>query len=318
MGAPPLSIDPRMVDAHGGRCVEFVHHAPPTPVGEPLATSVVLEPDARALRVDVYVSRRASIIDAWPLALLVAGLALLLVGRLPREALDEPVDAIDRNDAPRRPVLALMLYLANLPVVLLVQAAVSALVGPGPDGNRLRGPVFGVALLAQHLYLIGAAWWLLGKPWGRARLGFRPLEPASVVRSVLVGLGLVAVAVVATKLIPDASASPMGRLLEQVPIRYAVGWGALLAPLSEELFFRGALVHAFGGKSVRHGVLASTVVFTLAHAMQLSGAWAGLVPITAVALANGWLRMKSRALAEPWLVHTVYNGALSSALFFGG
>jgi membrane protease YdiL (CAAX protease family) len=137
-----------------------------------------------------------------------------------------------------------------------------------------------------------------------------------IARSVALGLLLVGVALATTKLIRDVSQSPMGQLLQHVPARYAVGFGALLAPLTEELFFRGVLVKAFGKRSLTVGVIAGAVIFTLAHAVQLSGAWIGLVPIGSVALVNGWLRVKTGGITQPWLVHTVYNAALSAGLYF--
>jgi membrane protease YdiL (CAAX protease family) len=53
--------------------------------------------------------------------------------------------------------------------------------------------------------------------------------------------------------------------------------------------------------------------FTAMHAMQLQGAWLGLVPIAAVGLVNGWLRWTTRGVVVPWAVHTLYNGALALA-----
>jgi membrane protease YdiL (CAAX protease family) len=53
------------------------------------------------------------------------------------------------------------------------------------------------------------------------------------------------------------------------------------------------------------------------HAQQLEGAWLGLLPIGLLALANGWLRVRTRGLSAPWLVHTAYNAALVFSVLGG-
>jgi membrane protease YdiL (CAAX protease family) len=53
------------------------------------------------------------------------------------------------------------------------------------------------------------------------------------------------------------------------------------------------------------------MVFVAVHAMQLEGAWLGLVPIAAVGLTNGVLRWRTRGLVVPWAVHTLYNAVLA-------
>ena len=60
-------------------------------------------------------------------------------------------------------------------------------------------------------------------------------------------------------------------------------------------------------------IFLQAVVFTLPHALQLRGALWGLIPIAALGLTNGWLRRASGGLAAPWLLHSIYNGALIAA-----
>jgi phage baseplate assembly protein gpV len=43
----------------------------------------------------------------------------------------------------------------------------------------------------------------------------------------------------------------------------------------------------------------------------------GLIPIGAVGLANALVRVRSGGITQPWLVHTLYNAALSAGLYAG-
>lgn len=194
-----------------------------------------------------------------------------------------------------------------------------------PAGG-VDGTTIAVSTLSQHALMIAVSFALLGafqtdsgrglaRDW-RERLQWTPITLKGAVLCALAAGVLVAIAVGSTRLIPDLNASPMGKLLERSPARFAIAFGALIAPFSEELFFRGVLGSAFGQKSVWRGAFISVVVFTLAHAAQLSGAAAGLMPIFAVGLTNAVLRAKTNSLAYPWLVHTLYNGALTASLYF--
>jgi membrane protease YdiL (CAAX protease family) len=192
--------------------------------------------------------------------------------------------------------------------------------------DGVDGTTIAVSTLSQHALMILVSFALLGafqtdsgrglaRDW-RQRLQWTPITLKGAALSALAAGLLVAIAIGSTRLIPDLNASPMGKLLERSPARFAIAFGALIAPFSEELFFRGVLGSAFGQKSVWRGAFISVVVFTLAHAAQLSGAAAGLIPIFAVGLTNAILRAKTNSLAYPWLVHTMYNGALTASLYF--
>jgi membrane protease YdiL (CAAX protease family) len=198
-------------------------------------------------------------------------------------------------------------------------------VGPA----TMDGVSLGLSTLVQHGMLIVISLILLGawsKPVGAqsaplnwySAAGFRAFTKKGVALSVLAAAVLVAVAVGCTMLIPELSKSPMGQILERAPARYAIAFGALIAPLSEELYFRGVLVTAFGRKNIWFGVLGSVLFFTAAHVVQLWGSWFGLIPICAVGITNAIIRAKSGGLEQPWLIHTLYNGALTVSLYFTG
>ncbi|HWR16480.1 MAG TPA: CPBP family intramembrane glutamic endopeptidase [Terriglobales bacterium] len=93
-------------------------------------------------------------------------------------------------------------------------------------------------------------------------------------------------------------------------------FGVTVAPLMEELFFRGLLYPALAR---RVGIVASVIVtsllFTSVHASQLARAWAPLLLLFTVALALTITRVRTRSVASSFLVHVGYNFGLFTALF---
>ncbi|MEI8256809.1 MAG: CPBP family intramembrane glutamic endopeptidase, partial [Deltaproteobacteria bacterium] len=217
------------------------------------------------------------------------------------------------------PVLAVAAYVVLLfaaPILVSLAAAASRAHGPMLD----RGGFILSLMLVQHGMLVAAAFWFLGAIASRDRresLGLVAVTPIEVARAVGLAFALIAVAVVTTHFIKDVSVTPMGQLVERVPVRFAIAFGALLAPFSEELFFRGVLYGAFAKRWAWLGVVASVLIFTASHALQLSGAAIGLIPIASVAVVNGVLRARTGGITQPWIVHTVYNFTLSLGLYFG-
>ena len=121
-------------------------------------------------------------------------------------------------------------------------------------------------------------------------------------------------------LLPGPSAGSPGALLVQV------GLLCLLAPLAEELFFRGRLLPWLAGRLGRASALSlTTLAFAVAHGSPVSCLLA--VP---VGLVLGWLRLAHRDLGACVVVHQVHNGLvllagpalftlpLSAAVLLGG
>jgi membrane protease YdiL (CAAX protease family) len=95
-------------------------------------------------------------------------------------------------------------------------------------------------------------------------------------------------------------------------------FGLTLAPLFEELFFRGflypVLVRRFG---IVIAVLATAASFSLIHAPQLGRAWGPVLVIFMVGLALTITRAVTKSVAAGLIMHMAYNGTLSVLLFVG-
>ena len=88
---------------------------------------------------------------------------------------------------------------------------------------------------------------------------------------------------------------------------------ALLAPLCEELFFRGYLHHALRRFGVCRAAVVSALVFALAHGLALPA----FVPRLAFGLLLSLMMEKTGTLLAPMLVHGCYNAALILLAYSG-
>ena len=95
-------------------------------------------------------------------------------------------------------------------------------------------------------------------------------------------------------------------------------FGVTLAPLLEELFFRGflypVLVRRFG---VAMAVLATAAGFSVIHAPQLGRAWGPVLVIFIVGMTLTLTRALTKSVAASLIMHMAYNGTLSILLFVG-
>lgn len=93
--------------------------------------------------------------------------------------------------------------------------------------------------------------------------------------------------------------------------------GTLLAPLVEELVFRGylypVLARSFG---VAGGVLATGALFGLMHAPQLWGGWTQIGLLMAVGVAFTYARARTGSVLASYLLHLGYNFLVFFEFYF--
>ena len=96
------------------------------------------------------------------------------------------------------------------------------------------------------------------------------------------------------------------------------GFGTLVAPFCEELFFRGLLFPLLLRRvGMFIAVLITAALFALIHAAQLAHAWAAVSMLFAVGVVLTLVRARAHSLAASVLVHAGYNLALFALLYAG-
>jgi len=119
--------------------------------------------------------------------------------------------------------------------------------------------------------------------------------------------------------LPIPKELPMDRFFRTPGEAWALSlFGVTLAPLLEELFFRGflypVLVRRFG---VAMAVLATAAGFSVIHAPQLGRAWGPVLVIFIVGMTLTLTRALTKSVAASLIMHMAYNGTLSILLFVG-
>jgi membrane protease YdiL (CAAX protease family) len=156
----------------------------------------------------------------------------------------------------------------------------------------------------------------------RAALGIRPTHPSLVALSLALGMVLPVPAESLRQLVEQRYPVPERELVERALLfradstAAAVGLvltGACLAPLVEELFFRGALFGALRrGQPLAGAVIGTTVAFVLTHLEPR--AWPSLV---LVGLALGYVRALGGSLLPSLALHVGYAAVGALALLSG-
>lgn len=258
---------------------------------------------------------------------LLAGLVILDAGLI----LGAGGQAIERRargrDAYRgpSPVLLLLISVVTVPLVAVVVG-----VPLGLAGISLPAPVRDLLTVAIHaatyagvirLLVVGTgalSWREIGLVGPRSRVlselawGILLAGPVVLGTAVLSAILLALLRVTPPSPLP-ATGTPWGLVLNLVS-------GAVLAPIGEELLFRGvattAWVRSLGASA---GVLRAALLFALMHVLFLSGdtfgqaagiAVTGFVGRLPVALVLGWAFVRRGSLWAPIGLHAAFNAIL--------
>jgi membrane protease YdiL (CAAX protease family) len=93
-------------------------------------------------------------------------------------------------------------------------------------------------------------------------------------------------------------------------------FGTTVAPLVEELFFRGFLYPVLARRlGAISGTILTSLGFAVIHQGQLAHAWAPLLLLFAVGLALTIARARTGSVATSFLIHVAYNGTLFTLLY---
>jgi membrane protease YdiL (CAAX protease family) len=213
-----------------------------------------------------------------------------------------------------------MVYLGGLLVMLLVQ--------------QVRGLEFDYQRAATSVAFIlpvQFVWWLLvfwvlrrivrardPRPFWEAIGWVRPVRPAPFYFTGGVFLAL-SVAGLAAVLPKSDRKLPIEELFRDPASAFLLaGFGVLIAPVVEELLFRGfffPVIERANGKAA--AVFGTAALFSLVHAQQYGGAWQNLLLLGYVGVVFGVVRAISGSLVPCVLLHAGYNFTLFAGLYAG-
>jgi membrane protease YdiL (CAAX protease family) len=193
----------------------------------------------------------------------------------------------------------------SLPVYSMICQAVTTVVGLAASWGLLRAPRDelgarlptgwdgAITVLATPLAFVLASW-----------LALKIAEPYLLEELATQGAGA-----------SRKNAGAFGRAVTQAPLLVTILWGAVLAAVTEELMFRGALFGAVRAATSRLGrasgivaVVLAAAVFGAMHAdMQGSVGIVRVASTTCLGLACGGARLLSGSVLASMLLHFTYN-----------
>jgi membrane protease YdiL (CAAX protease family) len=136
---------------------------------------------------------------------------------------------------------------------------------------------------------------------------------------IILGVTCYLLALPVSKYFPTSGDTPLEKLLttKSAVLLFAV-FGVTVAPLMEEIIFRGFLFKALaeiGG--YKTAIPGSALLFTAPHLIQLGGNWGAGLLILVVGFVLAIVRYRSNSIIPSFIVHTSYNATIF-ALFAVG
>jgi membrane protease YdiL (CAAX protease family) len=255
-----------------------------------------------------------------------AGAAVLAVGLVAASG----SQAIERRvrGVPYHGPSPFLVFAASLPLtILLVIVVVAPAAWLGLDASSPVAALISVAVTAVvyvglvRLLVVGQG----ALSW--RDMGVRPLD-ASAVRDLGSGAALALPIIVLTSVLAAILVQLVGTTPDSPlpPSSSAVGFvvnlvaAAIVAPIGEELFYRGFATSAWAvGMGARGALIRGALFFALVHVLTIGGASFGdaagraLVAFAArvpVALALGWVFLRRRSIYASIGLHATFNGLL--------
>jgi membrane protease YdiL (CAAX protease family) len=141
--------------------------------------------------------------------------------------------------------------------------------------------------------------------------------PSNPVMLIGIGLLLSLIIQLSSTLLPIPKSLPIDQFFRTTRSAWLLTiFGVAIAPLFEELFFRGFLYPAL---YKRLGFVAALIInslfFAIIHSGQLAHAWAPLLVLTIVGMTLTLVRAQTQSVACSFLVHSAYNLFLFASIF---
>jgi membrane protease YdiL (CAAX protease family) len=141
--------------------------------------------------------------------------------------------------------------------------------------------------------------------------------PSNIAVCILAGFVLSLSLQVVAHFLPIPKDLPIDSFFRTPAEAWALGILSItLAPLMEELFFRGFLYPVLARRlGLPPAVLLTALGFALLHLAQLGSAWGPVLVIFLVGLVLTIVRAKTNSVAAGVLIHMAYNGTITVAMF---
>ncbi len=217
-----------------------------------------------------------------------------------------------------------VIRIAVLAVIAIAVFSIAALFIAGSTAGRFS-PEFGrdpkviiPAQLAAYLVVIGFMVVLVRARrrefWGAIRWNW---PQTNWVVYAAVGVVLAFGVQSASTLLPIPKSLPIEKYFRDSLSAYLMAaFGVSVAPLVEELFFRGFLYPVLARRlGVAAGVVITAGSFALIHESQLARAWGPLLLLFVVGLILTLVRARTGSVAASFLIHVAYNVTLFSMLY---
>jgi membrane protease YdiL (CAAX protease family) len=191
-----------------------------------------------------------------------------------------------------------------------------------PVGALANNPYFLLVVQSTfYVLLLGYVYFLVAvnyrQPFWTA-LAWRKPTTRQVVLFFLGGILLCLAVQLAPPLLPDVEDFPLLRLFTSPQAAYAIAaFAILVAPLMEELIFRGVLFRFFECQvGVRLAIAGTAVLFAGMHVPQYWRAWNHVLLICLVGVVFSLARGLTGSLVPSVILHIAYNTGLMIAFFF--
>lgn len=236
--------------------------------------------------------------------------------------------------------VALALAAASAMVLWFFMAVVTPMLPRGSAWGLVSGVVLALVELALALAFAGAARLDVlgigrlvpeattaeeegpyrGSGQGRPPSAARRAAPYLLLAlSPIFGVLLYRIAQIALRVVPSTGEAPIEAFVAWPSGMLSFAALAVVAPLAEEIFFRGMVYGVLAGRAtdlrsprVLGAALGSWLVFAAVHLPQTWGSWGGMLSIAIAALGFTLLRAASGSVVVPAVAHLVYNGLLSA------
>jgi uncharacterized protein len=217
-------------------------------------------------------------------------------------------------------LLAILTLFSIVVFVFLVTYAAQRLMYPSMAiGDVAKYPIVAVLgeLLAELLVLVGMISMVRSKGgqdfWNSIRWNWPKNWPRYLFGGLVLAFGLQGLA----HLLPIPKELPIDRFFQTSSEAWVLSlFGMTVAPLLEELFFRGFLYPVLARRmGIIAAVILTAVPFGLIHAAQLGWAWGPVLVVFLVGLALTITRAVTKSVGAGVLIHAAYNATISILIF---